>query len=58
MGYHIDPVGAAEIYKSQNDTTDIDQNIVDHLFLIKHRPLKVKHLPHIGSTKYQNFIKA
>ena len=42
MGYHIYLVGAAEIYKSQNDTTDIDPNIVDHLFLIKHRPLKVK----------------
>ena len=57
MGYHIDLVGAAEIYKSQNDTTDIDQNIVDHLFLIKHRPLKVKTSSAYWKHKISKFYK-
>ncbi|SIQ16116.1 Glycosyltransferase involved in cell wall bisynthesis [Chryseobacterium sp. RU33C] len=57
MGYHIDLVGAAEIYKSQNDTTDFDQNIVDHLFLIKHRPLKVKTSTDYWKHKISKFYK-
>ncbi|WP_079243360.1 glycosyltransferase family 4 protein [Chryseobacterium indologenes] len=57
MGYHIDLVGAAEIYKSQNDTTDIDQNIVDNLFLIKHRPLKVKTSSAYWKYKISKFYK-
>ncbi|MFS4473824.1 glycosyltransferase family 4 protein [Chryseobacterium sp. T20] len=57
MGYHIDLVGSAEIYKSQNDTTDIDQNIVDNLFLIKHRPLKVKTSSAYWKHKISKFYK-
>lgn len=57
MGYHIDLVGITEIYKSQNDTTDIDQNIVDHLFLIKHRPLKVKTSSAYWKHKISKFYK-
>ncbi|WP_414844049.1 glycosyltransferase family 4 protein [Chryseobacterium sp. IT-36CA2] len=42
MGYDIDLVGSAEIYRWQNDTTEIDKNIVDNLFLIKQNPPKIK----------------
>ncbi|UKB80121.1 glycosyltransferase family 4 protein [Chryseobacterium sp. MEBOG07] len=35
-------VGVTEIYKFQNDTTEIDKSIVDNLFLIKQKPSKVR----------------
>lgn len=57
MGYHIDLVGSAEIYKSQNDTTDIDKSIVDQLFLINHKPPKVKTSSDYWKHKISKFYK-
>ncbi|RNA63645.1 glycosyltransferase [Chryseobacterium nematophagum] len=42
LGYHIDLVGVDEIYKHLNDTTKVDEDIIDNLFLIKQKPPKIK----------------
>lgn len=40
LGHDIDLVGVRYIYNDLQDTTDVDENIVDNLFFIKPRPLK------------------
>lgn len=57
MGYAIDLVGSAEIYEFQNDLTEIDQSIVDHLFLIKHKPPKIKTSSDYWKHKISKFYK-
>ncbi|TZG00271.1 glycosyltransferase family 4 protein (plasmid) [Chryseobacterium panacisoli] len=57
MGYDIDLVGAAEIYKGQSDTTEIDKNIVDNLFLINHKPPKIKTSSDYWKHKISKFHK-
>lgn len=40
LGHRIDLVGVKDIYREQKDSTAVDTNIVDNLFLIRQRPPK------------------
>ncbi|OCK52374.1 hypothetical protein BA768_12335 [Chryseobacterium sp. CBo1] len=50
LGYQIDLVGIEDMYKVMGDTTDIDHNLVDTLFLLSRRPVK-----RIGSLEYWRY---
>ncbi|MDP9957810.1 glycosyltransferase [Epilithonimonas hungarica] len=58
LGNHIDLVGVSEIYSEQNDTTEVNSDIVDNLFLIRQRPPKKKtSLDYWEHKILQNFTK-
>lgn len=50
LGYQIDLVGIEDMYKVMGDTTDLDHNLVDTLFLLSRRPVK-----RIGSLEYWRY---
>ncbi|SIP99223.1 Glycosyltransferase involved in cell wall bisynthesis [Chryseobacterium sp. RU37D] len=57
LGYSIDLAGVDEIYKYLNDTTNIDKNIVDNLFLLKQKPPKIKTTADYWKYKISKFYK-
>lgn len=57
LGYTIDLIGVDEVYKHLNDTTKIDKNIVDNLFLIKQKPPKIKTTADYWKYKISKFYE-